>query len=110
MRNRLQHLFIVAALGILASACSKGGGGPQGAPLTGAAIFNQSCRDCHRINEEGGIVGPDLTKVGARRDREFLDQVLRDPSKKYPGATMPPYASLPPEQFKLLLDYLTTLK
>ncbi len=46
----------------------------------GRAIFYGpvvGCSTCHRINREGGWVGPDLTKVGAiRSGRDLLESVL----------------------------------
>jgi L-cysteine S-thiosulfotransferase len=110
---RLQPLrTVILALALAVAACSNGGdAAPKGAArLSGAAIFNQRCRDCHRVDGDGGVTGPDLTKVGARRDRVFLDCMVRNPSKLFPGATMPPYESLPAEELRLLVDYLLTLK
>src|SRR5205814_125334 len=36
-----------------------------------------ACSTCHRIGEEGGQVGPDLTKVGAiRSGRDILESIV----------------------------------
>jgi putative heme-binding domain-containing protein len=41
------------------------------------------CNACHTIgNLGGGFVGPDLTEVGKRADREYLLESLIDPSAK----------------------------
>ena len=37
------------------------------------------CQLCHIINGEGGSLGPDLTRVGARRSMEFLKRSLLEP-------------------------------
>jgi putative heme-binding domain-containing protein len=45
----------------------------------GRAIFfgKSSCAACHRVGEQGGTVGPDLTKVGAiRPGRDILESVV----------------------------------
>ena len=39
----------------------------KGDPLRGAAVFaspNFACLSCHRVGDQGGTVGPDLTTVG----------------------------------------------
>ena len=113
-----RQLFIVLALALSATACSKADEKPVSVEShslqaknkwTGEAIFIERCRDCHKVHEVGGVVGPDLTNIGAKRDRQFLDQVIRDPSKLYPGSVMPPYDTLPADQIKLLVDYLSGL-
>ena len=119
MKQKLQRVIIVLALALSASACSKAeeksvsvGSHSLKAKekWTGEAIFIERCRDCHKVNEIGGVVGPDLSNVGAKRDSQYLAQVIRQPSKIYPGTAMPPYDILPPEQIKLLVDYLIGLK
>ena len=119
MKQNLHRIIIVLALTLPALACSKGGekSAPEGshslkaaAKWTGEALFIERCRDCHRVHETGGVVGPDLSSVGAKRSREFLEQVVREPSKLYPGTVMPPYDTLPRDQLKLLVDYLSGLK
>ena len=51
----------------------------------GKAIFlaesGTSCKSCHRINEVGENLGPDLSKVGAKHDRAALLQQILDPSR-----------------------------
>jgi mono/diheme cytochrome c family protein len=120
MRLQLQRSIIVLALVLSAAACSKEDEQPSAGGAdhtlkasekwTGEAIFIERCRDCHKVHETGGVVGPDLSSVGARRSREFLDQVIREPSKLYPGTVMPPYDTLPRDQIKLLVDYLSSLQ
>ena len=120
MRLQLRRSIIVLALVLSATACSKedekpsAGGADQtlkaAEKWTGEAIFIERCRDCHKVHETGGVVGPDLSSVGTRRSREFLDQVLREPSKLYPGTVMPPYDTLSRDQVKLLVDYLSGLQ
>ena len=46
-----------------------------GDPRVGQQIYGRtqlSCVRCHRIGDQGGEVGPDLSAVGATRDREYL--------------------------------------
>src|SRR5205823_125826 len=57
-----------------------------GNPQSGRDIFvnkRAACTACHRIGNDGGKIGPDLTKVGERRSqRDLLEAVL------YPSATV----------------------
>lgn len=77
---------------------------------TGEALFNERCRECHKVNEKGGVLGPDLSKIGSKRSPAYLEQVIREPSKLFPGSAMPPYDNLSVQQVNSLVDYLTTLK
>jgi putative heme-binding domain-containing protein len=45
------------------------------------ALAAASCLKCHRIGEEGGAVGPDLTLVGRRFDEKSLLESILSPSK-----------------------------
>ena len=119
MRPNLHRIIAVLALALSAGACTQSDEKPAVSESrslkakdkwTGEAIFIERCRDCHKVHETGGVVGPDLSEVGAKRSREFLEQAVRDPSKLYPGTVMPPYNTLPADQIKLLVDYLCSLK
>jgi L-cysteine S-thiosulfotransferase len=119
MRKSLRFGSVALALALAAAGCSKKESVPvTGQPATlraqakwtGEAVFIERCRDCHRVHDKGGVVGPDLSNVGAQRSRFFLEQVLREPSKLYPGTAMPPYDTLPADQLKLVADYLESLK
>jgi len=46
----------------------------------GREIFASTCTNCHRVNGEGGHLGPDLTRIAAIRTREMLIRSIRDPS------------------------------
>lgn len=122
MRHHLFRCIRVPALALpllLALACSKEDETPLVKPSyplrsqakwTGEAVFIERCRDCHRVHGNGGVVGPDLSSVGAKRSRYFLEVVIKEPSRAYPGTVMPPYDTLPADQLKLVADYLETLK
>jgi putative heme-binding domain-containing protein len=40
-----------------------------------------ACYKCHRIAEQGGIIGPDLTGVGKRFDGKYLLEAVIEPDK-----------------------------
>ena len=77
----------------------------------GEAIFKaQGCSACHRIDGLGGIIGPDLTKVGSRRDKVWIEDQIRNPKTHNPRSIMPSFAKLPDKDVKELSGYLSSLK
>lgn len=76
----------------------------------GRAVFDAAgCRSCHRVGERGGNAGPDLTLVGLRRSREWLELWLADPKGWKKDARMPDLR-LRPRERAAAADYLATLK
>lgn len=57
------------------------------------AMGTYGCLGCHKVEGEGGEVGPDLTKVGAGRTAEELLKKIVDPAAwttpNYPAGIMP---------------------
>ncbi len=53
---------------------------PAQSPEEGQAIFQQKCIACHTIGG-GPLVGPDLQRVVARRDRSWLVRMIAEPDK-----------------------------
>lgn len=90
----------------LLSACS-----PSPAPGSkGEAYFQAlNCRSCHRIGADGGLGGPDLTYVGFRHSKEWLDLWLRNPQAWKPGTIMP-NPNLTDGPREALVDYLSSLQ
>jgi quinoprotein glucose dehydrogenase len=41
-----------------------------------------SCRRCHKIDKSGGDVGPDLSRIGLDKSREYLLESIVDPNKQ----------------------------
>jgi putative membrane-bound dehydrogenase-like protein len=56
----------------------------SGDPSRGKVIFTQQCAKCHRYNNEGGKVGPDLSGMAAHPRSELLVHIL-DPSRSVEG-------------------------
>jgi putative heme-binding domain-containing protein len=54
-------------------------------PEMGMAVFKKSCAACHRINDEGGKVGPQLDGVGHRGLERLLEDIL-DPNRNVDAA------------------------
>jgi len=56
-----------------------------GNPTAGRAVFQKSgCVNCHRVGEEGGNLGPELTDIGRRRGLKFLTESLVKPDADIP--------------------------
>jgi len=99
--------FVAALLlGLFLTSCHKANT-PQ--ELGKAYFQGYGCIKCHRIGNEGGKTGPDLTFVGFRKDREWLSQWLKDPHA-WKSATLMPNFNLPDQPRADLVEYLSTLK
>jgi mono/diheme cytochrome c family protein len=62
---------------------------------------------CHKIAGEGGSTGPDLSKVGARRDGASIRQLITDPTLEFPDTVMPKFRDrLNAAQLTALAHYL----
>jgi len=76
----------------------------------GATLFKEKgCFGCHRLNETGGTLGPDLTHAGGRLNREVIARILENPQSVNPKATMPP-SPVTPEERDRLAEFLAGLK
>lgn len=43
----------------------------------GARLFAARCSGCHRVDGAGGVLGPDLSRIGAGRSRVVLESKIR---------------------------------
>jgi putative heme-binding domain-containing protein len=56
-----------------------------GDPDAGLAVYRKSgCGNCHRIDKDGGALGPELTDIGRRRGLKFLAESLAKPEADIP--------------------------
>lgn len=46
----------------------------------GQQIFWSTCGGCHRVQQRGGRLGPDLSHIAATQSREALRRAIREPS------------------------------
>ena len=75
-----------------------------------------TCDACHVITGEGGDVGPDLSKIGATRDRDYLRLAILNPNadiaEGFEADMMP--ADMGEQiyvaELEILLDFLAELK
>jgi cytochrome c oxidase subunit 2 len=87
----------------------------------GELFLHHGCGACHTVRGTGadGLVGPDLTHLGRRaylgagvvaNDVEGLVQWITWPEQVKPGAHMPGFAMLEPDDLLALATYLEGLR
>ncbi|MDP2662200.1 MAG: c-type cytochrome [Dehalococcoidia bacterium] len=87
-----------------------------GPATEGERIFGAiGCIGCHTVKGTGGNVGPNLSDIGARRDKAYIEQSIREPQTY----VVPGYPPVMPSPDKLglsdqdianLVEFLTRLK
>lgn len=76
----------------------------------GEVLFVQkTCSVCHGAGGKGGQVGPDLSQVKLRKNRQELITWLHDPAAVKPEAKMPKL-KLTDQEINELVDYLQSLQ
>ena len=50
---------------------------PRGNAENGERLFRANCASCHRVNNRGGRLGPDLSRIGNARSREVMVRRIR---------------------------------
>jgi mono/diheme cytochrome c family protein len=76
----------------------------------GRMVFrDQGCYGCHIAEGMGTPIGPDLSRIGAKRNETDLTRWLRDPSMQRPTAHMPKL-QLSDAEVQALAAYLGSLR
>ena len=76
----------------------------------GRMVFrDQGCYGCHVAEGMGTAIGPDLSRIGAKRNETTLARWLRDPSEQRPSAHMPKL-QLTEAEVQALAAYLGSLR
>jgi cbb3-type cytochrome oxidase cytochrome c subunit len=72
--------------------CHQAADNPAAPELArGEQLFEDNgCRGCHKLGGIGGVIGPELDKVGARRSPGWLKKHFLAPAAVTPGSAMPP--------------------
>jgi len=56
-----------------------------GNPQRGATVYQSSgCESCHVVEGRGGVLGPELTSIGARRGALYLREAIVEPAASHP--------------------------
>lgn len=63
-----------------------------GDPAKGERLFSGAagCVTCHMVNGRGGLLGPDLSRVGASRSVAYLIESIREPDKELSDGMLDP--------------------
>jgi ubiquinol-cytochrome c reductase cytochrome b subunit len=77
----------------------------------GSKLFHSlGCLACHRVNGQGGTLGPDLSSgILKGKSRQWLATQVQNPKAHFPSSIMPAFSSLERDQLNALVDYLMTL-
>ncbi len=80
------------------------------------AISEFMCGACHKVAEEEGEIGPDLTTIGGARDKSYLRRAILDPNADIAEGFEPdmmPFdygTQMYAQELEMLVDYLAGLK
>ena len=75
-------------------------------PTSGETLFRESrCVSCHMLDDRGGTLGPDLSKVGSKVRREWLYSFLKNPMRDQPQTLMLRYR-FSEDQLRDLVAYI----
>jgi mono/diheme cytochrome c family protein len=75
----------------------------------GRTVFrDQGCYGCHTAEGMGTPIGPDLSRIGAKRNETDLSRWLRDPSAQRPAHM--PKLQLSEVEMQALAAYLGSLR
>jgi putative heme-binding domain-containing protein len=61
----------------------------SGNVTNGERIFAADCASCHRINNRGGDLGPDLSRIAASQSNQVLVQAIRSASRSFTSGYEP---------------------
>ena len=77
--------------------------------VDGAMLYQKHrCGACHRINNVGMQVGPDLNRLATKRERKWVEDHFADPKKFSPGSVMPAY-KFAPKDLDAITSYLMAI-
>src|ERR1043166_9600921 len=64
-----------------------------------------SCLGCHRLGDQGGRIGPDLTQASTRLQPKYVSDMIRDPRRFHPTTVMP-QIPLPGPTIDLIANFI----
>lgn len=105
VRTALSAVIMISVASAGAFAAGQAGNAANGEKLYTA----QKCSVCHKIAGKGGPMGPELGKVGTKRDAKWLAGYLANPKSVDPKNKMP-VVKLKGAEMDDLIAYLLSLK
>jgi mono/diheme cytochrome c family protein len=119
LMRRFALVAVIVAVAVVTAACgpTPTSGNPPptaaaGPKSPGQTVYDaQGCARCHSIAGVGGK-GPDLSKSGAKHDKVWLADHIRDAKKHSPKSNMDPYPEekLSSKDLDALVEYLAGMK
>jgi cytochrome c oxidase cbb3-type subunit 3 len=90
--NALDDSEVWAILAYVRSLAPAKTQAPSGDPAKGKKIFWETagCSTCHMVQGRGGVLGPDLSRVGEARSAAYLIDSIRQPSKELSTGMLDP--------------------
>ena len=95
---------LALALAITIAAFASPSPAQDGVEAGKGYFMDSGCYGCHVVGKMGTPIGPDLSRVGTKYSRTYLELWLRDPSAQRPNAHMP-RLELSEQQTKALADF-----
>jgi putative heme-binding domain-containing protein len=106
--NGLEDSEIRAIIGYLRSLAPAKHPAISGNPASGKGLFvSAGCANCHMVDGRGGLLGPDLSRVGASRSIAYLIESIRQPDRDLSKGMLDPnnHYAIP-----LVYDTVTVVK
>ena len=80
-----------------------------------AVLMQYTCTACHKVGDDGGALGPDLSRIGAQRDEASIRRSILNPNAEIVEGFVP---MMPPNygeqmyarELEMLVEYLAGLK
>ena len=104
------RIWAALAAGVGLSLALAGGAGSSPEDNGADLARRLGCFACHSLRGQGGKEAAPLDGVGARLSRPELAASLSHPRQRHPGARMPSYEYLRPDEKQAMLDFLQGLK
>lgn len=109
---------VTVAIPAMPAAGAEAPAAAEAAPLKTPeeVIAKYTCGACHKVAGQEGALGPDLTKIGKAKNKEYLRQAILDPeaviAKGFTGGMMPATygEQLKAKELEMLVNYLAGLK
>lgn len=104
------RILLLAGIALVTGCGPVGRAFSQDDVVRGQQLFTRhGCNGCHTVGVMGTPIGPDLSDIGQRHSRAYLERWLRDPAAQEPRAHMP-RLDLPDEDVGPLASYLASLR
>ena len=74
------------------------------------ALIHYECVNCHRLRDQGGLLGPDLTQAGLKFSRKHLRRQILNARASNPDSRMPVFeGEISEEDLAALVEYLSLM-